>query len=45
MERFGEPLNEWQFLFDEGRQTIKVTPAFISNDGAIIRIWLWLAEV
>jgi DNA-binding transcriptional LysR family regulator len=44
MERFGEPLNEWQFLFDEGRQTIKVTPAFISNDGAIIRIWLWLAE-
>jgi DNA-binding transcriptional LysR family regulator len=39
MERFGEPLNEWQFLFDEGRQTIKVTPAFISNDGAIIRYW------
>lgn len=39
MERFGEPLNEWHFHSEEGRQTIKINPAFISNDGAIIRYW------
>ncbi len=39
MERLGEPLNEWQFHSEKHRQTIKVTPAFISNDGAIIRYW------
>jgi DNA-binding transcriptional LysR family regulator len=37
MERLGEPLNEWRFQTEEGQQTIKVNPAFISNDGAIIR--------
>ena len=39
MERLGEPLNEWQFSTDTGRQTVKVNPAFVSNDGAIIRQW------
>lgn len=39
MERLGEPLNEWQFSTDTGRQTVRVNPAFVSNDGAIIRQW------
>jgi DNA-binding transcriptional LysR family regulator len=39
MERLGEPLNEWRFHSEEGQQTIKVNQAFISNDGAIIRLW------
>jgi DNA-binding transcriptional LysR family regulator len=39
IERLGEPLNEWQFHLKKGYQTIKVTPAFSSNDGAIIRYW------
>ncbi len=39
MERLGEPLNEWRFYSDEGHQTIKVSQAFISNDGSIIRQW------
>ena len=37
MERLGEPLNEWRFHARKGSQNIKVKPAFISNDGAIIR--------
>ena len=39
MERLGEPLNEWKFQIDQIHQTIKVEPALISNDGAIIRQW------
>lgn len=39
MERLGEPLNEWQFRSDQRYLSIKVNPAFISNDGAIIRHW------
>lgn len=39
MERFGEPLNEWQFQTAERELSVKVAPAFISNDGAIIRQW------
>lgn len=38
MERLGEPLNEWHF-FDGEHQTIKVSQALMSNDGAIIRQW------
>ena len=38
MERLGEPLNEWQFSTDTGRQTVRVNPAFVSNDGAIITV-------
>lgn len=39
MERLGEPLNEWQFHSEQGYLSIKVNPALISNDGAIIRQW------
>ena len=39
MERLGEPLNEWYFHSSQGSQRINVTPAFMSNDGAIIRHW------
>lgn len=39
MERLGEPLNEWRFRSDLESLSIKVTPALISNDGAIIRHW------
>jgi len=39
MERLGEPLNEWRFQLEGSLQTIKVNQAFISNDGAIIRLW------
>jgi len=39
MERLGEPLNEWRFHLEGSDQTIKVNQAFISNDGAIIRLW------
>ncbi len=39
MERLSEPLNEWHFHTGKSRQTIKVEPAFTSNDGAIIRYW------
>lgn len=39
LERFGEPLNKWQFRSSQGEQTIKVNPTFISSDGAIIRDW------
>jgi len=39
IERLGEPLNEWRFYSDEGHQTIKVSQALMSNDGAIIRQW------
>lgn len=39
MNRLGEPLNKWQFETKDGTQTIKVTPRFVSNDGAIIRHW------
>ena len=39
MERFGEPLNQWHFQNDHGKQTIKVNAALSSNDGALIRQW------
>lgn len=39
MERLGEPLNEWRFHSEKGEQMIKVNPALVSNDGAIIRQW------
>jgi DNA-binding transcriptional LysR family regulator len=39
MERHGEPLNEWRFRNDKESSTIKIAPAFISNDGSIIRQW------
>ncbi|MEH6358890.1 MAG: LysR family transcriptional regulator [Pseudomonadales bacterium] len=39
MERLGEPLNEWYFHSKQATQRINVTPAFMSNDGAIIRHW------
>ncbi len=39
MERLGEPLNEWEFHIKKKHQTIKVSPALSSNDGAIIRDW------
>ncbi len=39
MERFGEPLDEWRFLFGGRHQSIKVSPALTSNDGAVIRQW------
>lgn len=39
MERLGEPLNEWYFHSNKGSERINVTPAFMSNDGAIIRHW------
>lgn len=39
MERLGEPLNEWYFHSAEGSERINVTPALMSNDGAIIRHW------
>lgn len=39
LERLGEPLNEWRFHTKKGQQSIKVTPAFTSNDGATIRHW------
>jgi DNA-binding transcriptional LysR family regulator len=39
MERLGEPLNEWRFYFDGECQSIKVSQALMSNDGAIIRQW------
>lgn len=42
MERLGEPLNEWRFRSDDGHQTIKVHPALVSNDGAIMRQWAFL---
>ncbi len=39
MERLGEPLNGWRFHQNKKEYIIKVTPALISNDGAIIRQW------
>jgi DNA-binding transcriptional LysR family regulator len=39
MDRLGEPLNEWEFHIKKKHQTIKVSPALSSNDGAIIRDW------
>ena len=39
MERLGEPLNEWQFQIEKDQQSIKISPAFSCNDGAIIRDW------
>jgi DNA-binding transcriptional LysR family regulator len=40
MERHGEPLNEWHFHTEKNRLIIKITPAFTSNDGSIIRQWV-----
>ncbi len=39
MEHFGELLNEWRFYSGNGNQAVRVDPAFVSNDGAIIRQW------
>lgn len=39
MERLGEPLNNWRFRSGQETLSIKVAPAFISNDGEIIRHW------
>ncbi len=38
-ERLGEPLNKWRFQIKNKQQTIKVKPAFSSNDSSIIRLW------
>lgn len=37
LERLGEPLNEWRFKEKNKTTVVKVNPAFIANDGAIIR--------
>lgn len=40
MERFGEPLRQWFFSFDEEpKQSIKINPSLTSNDGSVIRCW------
>jgi len=39
LERLGEPLNEWHFKENGKIKTIKVKPALIANDGALIRQW------
>lgn len=39
MERNGEPLNEWRFRSELESLNIRITPALISSDGAIIRQW------
>ncbi|WP_457665476.1 LysR family transcriptional regulator [Thiolapillus sp.] len=39
MERFGELLDEWRFLFGDRHKSIRVKPALTSNDGAVIRQW------
>jgi len=40
LERLGEPLNEWFFKYKGKIKAIKVVPALIANDGAIIRQWV-----
>ncbi|WP_305801461.1 LysR family transcriptional regulator, partial [Thiolapillus sp.] len=39
LERFGEPLDEWRFVFDGRHKSVRVRPALTSNDGAVIRQW------
>ncbi|MEM6500715.1 MAG: LysR family transcriptional regulator [Cyanobacteria bacterium P01_C01_bin.89] len=39
MERFGEKLNQWKFQSASGQVTIRINPALMGNDGALIRQW------
>ncbi|GAA4649188.1 LysR family transcriptional regulator [Kistimonas scapharcae] len=39
MERMGQPLNEWYF-HDETDFSLKVQPAMVCSDGAMIRQWV-----
>ena len=39
LDRLGEPLNEWHFKNNTHVTKIRVAPALLANDGALIRQW------
>ncbi len=40
MERRGTLMNEWRFEFEGEEQRVRVTPAMVCDDGALLRQWV-----
>ena len=40
MERRGTLINEWRFEFEGEEQRVRVTPAMVCDDGALLRQWV-----